>query len=50
MLIEQWRQQHNRMRPDSALGYRAPAPEAMLSTPAALRAAGLGNPLSAAGY
>jgi transposase InsO family protein len=27
-LIERWRQQHNRLRPDSALGHRPPAPEA----------------------
>ena len=50
VLIEPWRQQYNRMRPLSSLGYRPPAPAAMLPTPAALRSAGLGNPLSAAGY
>ena len=50
VLIEQWRQQYNRIRPYSSLGYRPPAPAAMLSPPAALRYAGLGNPLSAAGY
>ena len=28
VLIEQWRQHYNRVRPHSALGYRLPAPEA----------------------
>ena len=28
VLIEQWRQHYNRVRPHSALGYRPPAPEA----------------------
>jgi transposase InsO family protein len=27
--IERWRQQYNRFRPDSALGYRSSAPEAI---------------------
>jgi transposase InsO family protein len=29
VLIEQWRQHYNRIRPHSALGYRPPAPEAI---------------------
>lgn len=29
VLIEEWRQHYNRVRPHSALGYRAPAPEAI---------------------
>ena len=29
ILIERWRQQYNRFRPHSALGYRPPAPEAI---------------------
>jgi transposase InsO family protein len=50
VLIERWRRLYNSVRPHSSLGYRPPAPEAMLPTPAALRSAGLGNPLSAPGY
>ena len=46
VLIERWRQQYNRMRPHSSLGYRPPAPEALLLKPATLRFAGLNNPLS----
>lgn len=35
ILIEQWRQQYNQVRPHSSLGYKPPAPEAiMLSLPA----------------
>ena len=29
VLIEEWRQHYNRVRPHSALGYRPPAPEAI---------------------
>jgi transposase InsO family protein len=29
ILIERWRQQYNRFRPHSALGYRPPEPEAI---------------------
>ena len=47
VLIERWRQQYNRMRLHSSVGYRPPAPEALLLNPAALRFAGLNNPLSA---
>ena len=50
VLIERWRQQYNRVRPHSSLGYRPPAPEALLLNPAALRFAGLNNPLSAPSY
>ena len=32
VLIEQWRQEYNHIRPHSSLGYRPPAPEAILST------------------
>ena len=31
VLIEQWRREYNRVRPHSALGYRPPTPEAILS-------------------
>ncbi len=31
VLIEQWRQEYNQIRPHSSLGYRPPAPEAILS-------------------
>jgi len=31
VLIEQWRQDYNQVRPHSALGYRPPAPEAILT-------------------
>jgi transposase InsO family protein len=34
VLIAQWRCHYNTLRPHSALGYRPPAPEAMLSRPA----------------
>ena len=30
VLIERWRQEYNTVRPHSALGYRPPAPEAIL--------------------
>jgi putative transposase len=30
VLIERWREHYNRVRPHSALGYRPPAPEAIL--------------------
>ena len=30
VLIEQWRQHYNTIRPHSSLGYRAPAPESIL--------------------
>jgi len=29
VLVERWRQDHNAVRPHSALGYRLPAPEAL---------------------
>jgi putative transposase len=32
ILIERWRREYNTARPHSALGYRPPAPEAMLVT------------------
>ena len=32
VLIEQWRREYNQVRPHSALGYKPPAPEAILST------------------
>jgi len=31
VLIEQWRKEYNQVRPHSALGYRPPAPEAILT-------------------
>ena len=30
VLIEQWRQEYNQVRPYSSLGYRPPAPEAKI--------------------
>jgi transposase InsO family protein len=33
ILIERWRIHYNEMRPHSSLGYRPPAPEAVLTTP-----------------
>jgi putative transposase len=36
VLIEDWRQQYNQVRPHSALGYRPPAPEAIAPPPLAL--------------
>lgn len=36
VLIERWREHYNRIRPHSALGYRAPAPEAVTSCSATL--------------
>jgi transposase InsO family protein len=30
VLIENWRKEYNHIRPHSSLGYRPPAPEAML--------------------
>jgi hypothetical protein len=30
VLIEQWRREYNQIRPHSALGYRPPAPEAIM--------------------
>jgi putative transposase len=33
VLIERWRREYNRVRPHSALGYRPPAPEAILPLP-----------------
>ena len=32
VLIEQWRREYNQVRPHSSLGYRPPAPEAILTT------------------
>jgi putative transposase len=32
VLIEQWRREYNQVRPHSALGYRPPAPEVILTT------------------
>ena len=31
VLIEQWRQEYNHIRPHSSLGYQPPAPESILS-------------------
>jgi transposase InsO family protein len=39
LLIENWRRQHNTIRPHSALGYRPPAPEIIVPAPAARPAA-----------
>ena len=32
VLIEQWRREYNHLRPHSALGYRPPAPEVILTS------------------
>ena len=50
VLTERWRQQYNRLRPHSSLGYRPPAREALLLNPAAFRFAGLNVLLSAPSY
>ena len=34
VLIERWRQHYNTIRPHSSLGYKPPAPEAILPRPA----------------
>ncbi|MDP6632507.1 MAG: integrase core domain-containing protein, partial [Dehalococcoidales bacterium] len=31
VLIEQWKQEYNQIRPHSSLGYRPPVPETILS-------------------
>ena len=36
VLIEQWRVHYNTVRPHSSLGYRPPAPEAIVSDPPVL--------------
>ena len=36
VLIEEWRQHYNRVRPHSSLGYRPPAPETLPVTRAQL--------------
>ena len=36
ILIEQWRKHYNTVRPHSSLGYKPPAPEAILPRPAGL--------------
>jgi putative transposase len=33
ILIEQWRKEYNQVRPHSSLGYRPPAPEAIMASP-----------------
>ena len=33
VLVERWRQEYNRIRPHSSLGYRPPAPEAVEPRP-----------------
>jgi transposase InsO family protein len=39
ILIEQWRQHYNTVRPHSALGYRPPAPAAIVASPSLKTAA-----------
>jgi len=36
VMIESWRQHYNTVRPHSSLGYKPPAPEAILPRPAGL--------------
>lgn len=38
VLTEQWRHEYNHVRPHSALGYRPPAPVAILTTTSTLKA------------
>ncbi len=38
VLTEQWRHEYNHVRPHSALGYRPPAPVAIMTTTSALEA------------
>jgi transposase InsO family protein len=38
VLVERWRLEYNQLRPHSALGYRPPAPEAVLVGPPGLAA------------
>ena len=33
ILIERWRREYNTVRPHSALGYRSPAPKAVMPAP-----------------
>ena len=44
ILIERWRRQYNTVRPHSALGYRPPAPDAIM--PAALGSSEMSPALS----
>jgi putative transposase len=41
VLIEMWRKEYNTIRPHSALGYKPPAPAAIVVTPADFQLAGL---------
>jgi putative transposase len=41
VMIEMWRREYNTIRPHSALGYRPPAPEAILSQPTQFQQVGL---------
>ena len=50
VVIERWRQEFNRLRPHSSLGYRPPAPETIWLQPAPLHSAGFNQPLSALNY
>jgi hypothetical protein len=35
VLVEEWRREYNKVRSHSSLGYRPPAPEAVMSRPSA---------------
>ena len=50
VVIERWRQEFNRLRPHSSLGYRPPAPETICLKPAPLHSAGFNQSLSAPSY
>ncbi len=41
VLIERWRREYNHVRPHSSLGYRPPAPEAVLPAPQTISSEGL---------
>ncbi len=47
VLIERWRREYNTVRPQSSLGYRAPAPETMLLLPSEPCSATLRTPQTA---
>ena len=44
VVIESWRRHYNTVRPHSSLGYRPPAPEAMLLAGFATRTSSAGHP------
>jgi transposase InsO family protein len=49
ILIERWRRDYNTIRPHSALGYRPPAPEAIMPVPSGSGALRLPAPATGSG-